>query len=152
MLYLAAIFTTSVAPRDARRILCFGLETQQADICVHGQGYGIRLAWPGRARRSRALRSCLTGLLYGPHRHWVTAFAYSLQCTVHGVTASLLLGIPTMQTFKSYQMVYCTWCHRKPTTWYLHHANLQILSADVHGVTSSLLLVSPPCKPSNLIS
>ena len=78
VLYLAAIFTTSVAPRDARRILCFGLETQQADICVHGQGYGIRLAWPGRARRSRALRSCLTGLLYGPHRHWVTAFAYSL--------------------------------------------------------------------------
>jgi len=38
--------------------------------------------------------------------------------TVHGVTAKPLLGIPTMQIFKSYQMMYCTWCHHKLTTWY----------------------------------
>jgi hypothetical protein len=71
-------------------------------------------------------------------------------CTVHGVTSSLLLGISTMQTFKSYQMMYCTWCHHKPTTWYLHHANLQILSDDVLYMVSpqTVHLVLPPCKPS----
>jgi hypothetical protein len=58
-----------------------------------------------------------------------------------------------MQTFKSYQMMCSTWCHHKPTTWYLHHANLQILSDDVLYMVSpqAHYLVSPPCKPSNLI-
>ena len=42
-------------------------------------------------------------------------------------------------------MMYCTWCHCKPTTWYLHHANLQILSDD------ALYMVScTPCKISSL--
>jgi len=48
-----------------------------------------------------------------------------------------------------------TWCHRKPTTWYPHHANLQILSDDVLYMVSPqthyMYLVSPPCKPSILI-
>jgi len=69
--------------------------------------------------------------------------SYQMMYAVHGVTANPLLGISTMQTFKSYQMMYCTWCHRKPTTWYLHHANLQILSDGVrytlHGVTANPL-------------
>ena len=46
-----------------------------------------------------------------------------------------------------------TWCRRKPSTWYLHHANLQILSDDALYMVSpqTHYLVTPPCKPSNLI-
>ena len=72
---------------------------------------------------------------------------------MYGVTTHPLPGYSTMQTFKSYQRMYCTRCHRQPTTWYPHHANLQILSDDVLYMVSpqAHYLVSPPCTPSNLI-
>jgi hypothetical protein len=73
------------------------------------------------------MRLLMTSIVHATQNIELPAFFQSLAPTLK----RLLLGISTMQTFKSHQMTYSTWCHCKPTAWYLNQANLQILADDV---------------------
>jgi len=57
---------------------------------------------------------------------WFWAIALDLTKSILAYLSRYVqaIGNFTMQTFKSYQMMYCTWCPRKLITWLLHHANI----------------------------